>query len=128
MALAEEALAKGASPRALLKALGLDGASLDARKFNPDQPRVPAGNGRESGRWTSGESGANDDGSLQEGRSVAAGGERREECADGLGPDAQQYLLRFYGGLEISDPKGRGKLRIIASDQPDFTVTLSVSP
>lgn len=24
-----------------------------------------------------------------------------EKCADGMGPEAQQYLLRFYGGLEI---------------------------
>lgn len=48
-----------------------------------------------------------------------------EECADGMGPNAQQYLLRFYGGLEISDPKGRGSLRITASDMPDFIVTLT---
>ena len=30
--------------------------SLD-RKYNPNQPRVPAGSGRESGRWTDGNSG-----------------------------------------------------------------------
>jgi hypothetical protein len=42
-----------------------------------------------------------------------------------MGPDAQQYLLRFYGGLEISDPNGHGSLRITASDTPDFTVTLT---
>ena len=28
------------------------------RKYNQDQPRVPAGNGRESGRWTDGSSGS----------------------------------------------------------------------
>jgi hypothetical protein len=50
-----------------------------------------------------------------------------EECADGLEPDAQQYLLRFYGGLEIGDPQGRGSLRITANDLPSFTVTLSFS-
>src|SRR5262245_45916397 len=82
LARAEEALAKGASPGELVKALGLDGASLDARKFSPDQPSVPAGNGRESGRWTSAESGSGDDGPLQEGRSVAVGGERREDEAE----------------------------------------------
>ncbi len=49
------------------------------------------------------------------------------EYADGMGSDAQQYLLRFYGGLEISDPQGRGGLRITASDQPNFAVTLSFS-
>jgi hypothetical protein len=50
-----------------------------------------------------------------------------EECADGMGPDAQQYLLKFYGGLEISDPQGRGSLRITACDMPDYIVTLSFS-
>jgi hypothetical protein len=50
-----------------------------------------------------------------------------EECADGMGPESQQYLLRFYGGLEISDPKGRGSFRITASDMPDFILTLSFS-
>jgi hypothetical protein len=50
-----------------------------------------------------------------------------EECADGMEPEARQYLLRFYGSLEISDPKGRGKLHITASEMPDFIVTLSVS-
>jgi hypothetical protein len=48
-----------------------------------------------------------------------------EECADGVGPEAQQYLLKFYGGLEISDPQGRGRLRITASDMPHFVVTLN---
>ncbi len=43
------------TPRALMKGLGLDPAALDAlEKFNPDQPRVPAGSGRASGRWGSG--------------------------------------------------------------------------
>ena len=43
------------TPRALMKGLGLDPAALDAlEKYNPDQPRVPAGSGRASGRWGSG--------------------------------------------------------------------------
>ena len=58
LVLADEALAKGASPRALLKALGLDSTPLDALKFNPDQPRVPAGSGRESGRWAPADGGS----------------------------------------------------------------------
>jgi hypothetical protein len=93
LALADEALAKGVSPRALLKALDLDGTPLDALKFNPDQPRVPAGNGQESGRWTSDENASDaggplltgeSDGSgpLQAGRSAAAGGGRREDEPD----------------------------------------------
>ncbi len=50
---ADELLKAGLSPRALLK--GLDAGSFDLlKRYNPDQPRVPAGNGRESGRWGSG--------------------------------------------------------------------------
>ncbi|WP_161607299.1 hypothetical protein [Methyloferula stellata] len=52
--LAEELLDQGTSPRALMKALGFDTAALDLIRYDPNQPRVPAGNGRESGRWGSG--------------------------------------------------------------------------
>jgi hypothetical protein len=53
---ADELLKAGIAPRILMEALGLDPAQLDlAQSYNPDQPRVPAGNGLESGRWTSGD-------------------------------------------------------------------------
>jgi hypothetical protein len=42
----------GLKPREMLKELGLDPALCLLAKYAPDQPRVPAGNGRESGRWT----------------------------------------------------------------------------
>jgi hypothetical protein len=45
----------GISPHALMLARGLDAGQLDLLKYSPDQPRVAAGNGRESGRWTDGE-------------------------------------------------------------------------
>ncbi len=49
---ADELLKDGLSPRALMKGLGFDPAPLDLlEKYNPDQPRVPVGSGRESGRW-----------------------------------------------------------------------------
>jgi len=54
---AERVLEKGAHPSDLLKALGFPEAARDLEKYNPDQLRVPAGSGHESGRWTSGESG-----------------------------------------------------------------------
>ena len=49
----------GASPRAVFEALGLGSAYIDAveKLYNPDQPRVPAGNGRASGEWTSDDAG-----------------------------------------------------------------------
>ncbi len=51
--LGDRLIAGGTAPRALMKALGLDRAP-EVEKFNPYQPRVPAGSGRESGQWTSG--------------------------------------------------------------------------
>ncbi|HEY4846948.1 MAG TPA: hypothetical protein VIH87_03925 [Methylocella sp.] len=52
--LAGTALEKGVSPSDLIKALGFPRAARDIDKYNPDQLRVPAGSGRESGQWTSG--------------------------------------------------------------------------
>jgi hypothetical protein len=44
----------GTSPLAILWALGLDGSYVEAveKLYNPLEPRVPAGNGIFSGRWT----------------------------------------------------------------------------
>jgi hypothetical protein len=50
-------LDKGFSPRLLLKELGFSSVLRELKtleKYSPDQPRVPAGSGDESGRWTSG--------------------------------------------------------------------------
>ena len=52
--LAEELLDAGMSPAALMKALGFDPSRRDLAKYDPNQPRVPAGSGRNSGRWGSG--------------------------------------------------------------------------
>jgi hypothetical protein len=52
--LAETALEKGVSPSELMKALGFPRAARDIEKYWEDQPRVPAGSGRESGQCTSG--------------------------------------------------------------------------
>ena len=45
----------GATPAMILAAFDLDPRRLDAvERFDPAQPRMPAGNGVESGRWTRG--------------------------------------------------------------------------
>ena len=49
---------QGVAPRWLMRYQGLDAGELDLLKYSPDQPRVPAGSGRESGWWTSGDGGA----------------------------------------------------------------------
>ncbi len=51
---ANELLRRGVSARALMFSQGLDTHDFDLLKYNADQPRVPAGSGRESGQWTSG--------------------------------------------------------------------------
>jgi hypothetical protein len=53
---ADELMKRGMAPSELLKALGIGPTPRDAleRVYNPDQPRVPAGNGRPSGRWKRG--------------------------------------------------------------------------
>jgi hypothetical protein len=51
---ADELIEAGVTPQTLMKAQGFDPAPLALLKFNPDQPRVPAGSGRESGEWSGG--------------------------------------------------------------------------
>jgi len=50
--LAEALLDDGLPPRDMLAELGLDRTMRQLDKYDPDQPRVPAGSGRESGQWT----------------------------------------------------------------------------
>lgn len=52
---ADELIEAGVAPATLMKAQGFDPAPLDLLKFNPAQPRWPAGNGRDSGRWSGGD-------------------------------------------------------------------------
>lgn len=54
----------GVSPQALMRARGLDTREVDLLKYNADQPRVPAGHGRQSGQWTSGDDGSAQDSSI----------------------------------------------------------------
>lgn len=81
LALCDEALALGCAPRAIYRALDLE-PPLSFRKFNPDQPRTPAGSGRESGRWTSGAAGAA--AAVREGRSVSPGDKHGDNEDDKL--------------------------------------------
>ncbi len=46
---------RGVTPQTIIAAL--DDDPKGKRAYSPDQPRVPAGNGRVSGQWTSGEGG-----------------------------------------------------------------------
>lgn len=54
LSLGDKLLADGLSPRDLLRGCGFDPTPLDALKagYNRLEPRIPAGNGRGSGDWT----------------------------------------------------------------------------
>lgn len=48
-------LTRGLGPADLMKVMGFEEAARELeKKYNQNQPRVPAGSGAESGRWTSG--------------------------------------------------------------------------
>jgi hypothetical protein len=62
--LGAQLLSDGATPRELIRACGLDLASLDLTNagYNPDQPRAPVGS-PDGGQWTSGDSASEGTGS-----------------------------------------------------------------
>lgn len=59
--MSDDLIGSGVGPRTILRTLALDDQSIvgNLNKYDPDQPRVPAGSGAASGQWTS-ESGANE--------------------------------------------------------------------
>jgi hypothetical protein len=81
LSLAAELIGAGVAPRELARELGFSPAA-GLLKYNPDQPRVPAGSGRESAQWTSSGDAAGP--ALTEGRSAEVsliGGGRRGSIA-----------------------------------------------
>ena len=95
-------LAEGLSPRELMKACGINIAGLDLLKagYNPDEPRVPAGSGRESGEWTYGNAGAESSGSSSAPRGQppsAAGGEQAQPKPLSLHGYAQSTPISLRG-------------------------------
>ena len=53
--IADGLMKAGIPPATILAALGEMPPNAVDRAYNPDQPRVPSGNGRPSGQWTSGD-------------------------------------------------------------------------
>ncbi|MHB8886961.1 MAG: NucA/NucB deoxyribonuclease domain-containing protein [Methylovirgula sp.] len=126
----------GVSPHALMLARGLDTSQLDLLKyiphFNPNEPRVPAGYHRESGRWTSAddnsgmgtqgythlaaedseEQGREDEKDLSEAeRRALRGAPRKEDVEEGRGVSLQTPLVEEGGGRiaeEASDSAAAG--------------------
>jgi len=144
---ADELLKDGLSPHALMKGLGFDPAPLDAlEKYNPDQPRVPAGNGRASGQWGSGSGGALVGGSVSAPSPIGHGVTPSDISAEPAEPTMQVTqadeqpppLRRIHPDATYeSDQKAKGSLeywrtqpteKIIPSLRPGLKDSLKVKP
>ncbi|WP_158812520.1 DUF6572 domain-containing protein [Methylocapsa sp. S129] len=86
--MADGLMKAGVGPRTILKALELDESLLTElqRRYNPDQPRVPAGNGEESGQWTDGSAAGAVGPSARSGRPTA-----RRQYAQNSVSDAERF-------------------------------------
>ncbi|MGH6839211.1 MAG: hypothetical protein ACREDT_10525 [Methylocella sp.] len=117
LSLAAKLIEVGMTPRELARELGLR-LPADLIKYDPDQPRVPAGSGRESGQWTSGDAAAGGDASvLTEGRSAATVSDKVHVVYD-LPKDAI-VVTRPEDGTAIEDQYSlNGKL--MAPPRADF--------
>jgi len=106
LSLAAELIDAGVAPRELARELGFDPAA-DLVKYDPNEPRMPAGSGRESGQWTSGDAAAGGDASsLVEGRSAGANAADAKHV-HGVPKDA--IVVTRPDGKTIDDPKSPRK-------------------
>jgi len=104
LSLAVQLLDAGVDPRWLRRELGVPDVGC-LGKYDPDQPRVPAGSGRESGQWTSGGGAAS---TLVEGRSGAENSSKVKHVHT-LPEDA--IVVQRPDGTTIYDPDSEtGKL------------------
>jgi hypothetical protein len=97
---AECAMKAGMSPRAIFQALKIGNSYADAveKAYNLDEPRVPAGSGRESGEWTS--DGSSSSASLGGSLAMPAAaplGDLFSAAVDSLAEFAAGLLARFGG-------------------------------
>jgi hypothetical protein len=134
---AEDLLDRGLSPRVLMRALGLDPAASGLKKYDPNQPRVPAGNGRQSGRWDNGEgsqdkdpeSGSNEAFVGAAAARVAAGSFLAEISSEMLA-ELAVFAARFatptavFGALFIPSPNGPVVIQGTLPDHPDVSYKL----
>jgi hypothetical protein len=118
LALAAELIGAGVAPRELARELRFD-PPAGLLKYDPDQPRVPAGSGRESGEWTSSGDTASGDAAgspLIEGRSAGANSGKPHHV---LGVPNDALVVTRPDGTTIDDPKSPRK-KLMAPPQANF--------
>lgn len=112
--LADDLLAQGMTPDHLVQKLGFD---LVLLKYDSNQPRVPSGNGRESGRWTSDSHGS---GGWSPDNNVRSGGENNAF----LGPVAG--ALERLGAQSFLAEAGPSLIRALAAFAARFSAPVAV--
>jgi hypothetical protein len=115
LALAAELIQAGMAPRELAEELGLE-PPAGLLKYDPNQPRVPAGSGRESGQWTSSGDAAPGP-ALTEGRSAAGVKSGKINQVYTLPKDA--IIVKMPDGTTIDDPKSPTK-KLMAPPRANF--------
>jgi hypothetical protein len=116
LSLAAKLIDAGVTPRELARDLGFV-LPADLIKYSPDQPRVPAGSGRESGQWTSRDAAAGGDASsLVEGRSAGANAAEIYRVRE-LPKDA--IVVTRPDGTTIDDPSSPTK-KLMAPPRANF--------
>jgi hypothetical protein len=114
LSLAAELIEAGITPRELARELGLNPVQFDVSKYDENQPRVPAGSGRESGQWTSSGDAAGP--ALTEGRSASANADDINHMND-LPKDA--VVVTRPDGTTIDDPSSPTK-KLMAPQRANF--------
>ena len=118
--LAAALLDEGHTPQWLARELGFD---ADLLKYDPDQPRVPAGSGRASGQWGSG---SPREALLGLPAARSAAGSFLTEAAPGVVQALARFAARFsvptavLGALFIPTPNSGGVTRGTLPDAPDI--------
>ena len=118
LSLAAELIEAGVAPRELARELGLKPVQFDVSKYNENRPRVPAGNGRGNGQWTSSGDAAGP--ALTEGRSAGANaGDIHHE----LGLPKVAIIVTRPDGTTIDDPSSPTK-KLMAPSKGKFSRSL----
>jgi hypothetical protein len=103
LSMADGLMTAGVEPRVILQALELESGAPGGRaaKYDPDQPRVPAGSGRASGQWTSGQSATDADVQSTTGDAVQSPIGDKESATSGWSRFLEQFNL--IGAAEAAE-------------------------
>jgi hypothetical protein len=113
--LAASLLKSGFSPRYLMQQSGFDLPAVDLDKYSPSEPRVPAGSGREGGRWTTDDAAATDAHNIQLAAEDSEDEEKREDEKDL--PEAERRSFGIAPRKEdVEEGQGLSLPRPLAED------------